>query len=29
MGKPKLKRPLGIFKRRWEDNIKICLKEIG
>ena len=29
MGKPELKRPLGIFKRRWEDNIKMCLKEIG
>ena len=29
MGKPKLKRPLGIFKRRWEGNIKMCLKEIG
>jgi hypothetical protein len=29
MGQPKLKRPLGIFKRRLEDNIKIYLKEIG
>ena len=29
MLKPKLKRPLGICKRRLEDNIKIYLKEIG
>jgi diadenosine tetraphosphatase ApaH/serine/threonine PP2A family protein phosphatase len=28
-GKPEGKRPLGKPKRRWEDNIKICLKEIG
>jgi hypothetical protein len=28
-GKPELKRPLGKPGRRWEDNIKIDLKEIG
>ena len=27
--KPTRKRPLGKFRRRWEDNIRIVLKEIG
>jgi hypothetical protein len=29
VGKPERKRPLGRPRRRWVDNIKICLKEIG
>jgi hypothetical protein len=29
LGKPEGKRPLGRPRRRWEDNIKICLGEIG
>jgi hypothetical protein len=29
MGKPEGKRPLRIPKRRWEDNIKMGLSEIG
>jgi hypothetical protein len=29
MGKPDGKRPLGIPRRRWEDNIKMDLREIG
>jgi hypothetical protein len=28
-GKPKGKRPLGRPRRRWKDNIKIYLGEIG
>ena len=28
-GKPTGKRPLGKPRRRWEDNIKMDLKEIG
>ena len=28
-GKPIGKRPLGKPRRRWEDNIKMLLKEIG
>jgi hypothetical protein len=28
-GKPEGKRPLGRFKRRWEDYIKMDLKEVG
>ena len=28
-GKPGGKRPLGRPRRRWEDNIRINLKEIG
>ena len=28
-GKPARKRPLGRPRRRWEDNIKIDLDEIG
>ena len=29
MGKPEGKRPLGRPRRRWEDNIKIDLHEVG
>jgi hypothetical protein len=29
VGKPKGKRPLGRPRRRWLDNIKIDLREIG
>ena len=29
MGKPEGKRPLGKPRRRWEDNIKINLQEVG
>jgi hypothetical protein len=29
MGKPEGKRPLGRPRRRWVDNIKMDLKEIG
>jgi hypothetical protein len=29
VGKPKGKRPLGRPKRRWEDNIKMYLRETG
>jgi hypothetical protein len=29
MGKPERKRPLGRQRRRWVDNIKIDLREIG
>jgi hypothetical protein len=29
VGKPEGKRPLGRSRRRWLDNIKIDLKEIG
>jgi len=29
LGKPKGKRPLGRPRRRWEDNIKIYLLEVG
>jgi hypothetical protein len=28
MGKPKVKRPLGRHRHRWEDNIEVDLKEI-
>ena len=28
MGKPEGKRPLGIPRRRWEDNIKMDLHEV-
>ena len=28
VGKPKGKRPLGIPRRRWEDNIKMHLQEV-
>jgi hypothetical protein len=29
MGKPDEKRPLGRPRRRWEDNIKMDLQEVG
>ena len=29
VGKPEAKRPLGRPRRRWEDNIKIDLQEVG
>jgi hypothetical protein len=29
VGRPEGKRPLGRSKRRWEDNIKMDLREIG
>jgi hypothetical protein len=29
VGRPEGKRPLGRPRRRWADNIKIYLKEIG
>jgi hypothetical protein len=29
MGKSEGKRPLGRQSRRWEDNIKIYLQEVG
>jgi hypothetical protein len=29
VGKPKGKRPLGRPKRRWEDGIRMDLREIG
>ena len=29
VGKPEGKRPLGKPRRRWEDNIKMDLKELG
>ena len=29
VGKPQGKRPLGSHKRRWEDNIKMDLQEVG
>jgi hypothetical protein len=29
VGKPEGKRPLGRYRRRWEDNIKFYLREIG
>jgi hypothetical protein len=29
VGRPEGKRPLGRRRRRWEDNIKMNLREIG
>jgi len=29
VGRPEGKRPLGRPRRRWEDNIKMDLKEVG
>ena len=29
MGKPEGERPLGRPRRRWEDNIKVDLQEVG
>jgi hypothetical protein len=29
VGRPEVKRPLGRPRRRWKDNIKLDLREIG
>jgi hypothetical protein len=29
LGKPEIKRPIGRPRRRWEDNLRIDLKELG
>ena len=29
VGKPEVKRPLGRPRSRWEDNIKMDLREVG
>jgi hypothetical protein len=29
VGKPEVKRPLGRKRRRWKDNIKMGLQEVG
>jgi hypothetical protein len=29
VGNPEEKRPLGRHRRRWEDNIKVNLQEVG
>jgi hypothetical protein len=29
MGKPEGKRPLGRLRRRWEDGIRLDVREIG
>jgi hypothetical protein len=29
VGKPEGRRPLGRLRRRWENNIKMDLKEVG
>jgi hypothetical protein len=29
LGKPEGKRPLGRPRRRWEDNIRINIQEVG
>jgi hypothetical protein len=29
VGKPEVKRPLGLPRCRWEDNIKMDLQEVG
>jgi hypothetical protein len=29
VGKPERRRPLGRPRRRWEDNIKMGLREVG
>jgi len=29
VGKPEVKRPLGRPRRRWEDNTKMDLQEVG
>jgi hypothetical protein len=29
VGKPERRRPLGRPRRRWEDNIKMDLREVG
>jgi hypothetical protein len=29
VGKPEKRRPLGRLRRRWENNIKMDLREVG
>jgi hypothetical protein len=29
LGKPERKRPLGTTRRRWDDNIRMYLQEVG
>jgi hypothetical protein len=29
MGRPEGRKPLGIHRRRWEDNIKMYLENVG
>jgi len=29
VGKPEVKKPIGRIRRRWEDNIKTYLQELG
>ena len=29
VGKPEVNRPFGKLRRRWEDNIKMDLQEVG
>jgi hypothetical protein len=29
VGKPEVKRPLGRPRRRWEDNVRMDLEEVG
>jgi hypothetical protein len=29
VGEPEGKRPLGVRRRRWEDNIKMDFQEVG
>jgi hypothetical protein len=29
VGKPEGKRPLGRTRRRWEDNVRLNLQEVG
>ena len=29
VGKPEERRPMGRLRRRWEDNIKMNLQEVG
>jgi hypothetical protein len=29
VGRPEGRRPLGRLRRRWEDNIKMYLQEVG
>jgi hypothetical protein len=29
VGKPEVRRPLGRPRRKWEDNIKMDLREVG
>jgi hypothetical protein len=29
VGRPEVRRPLGRLGRRWEDNVKVDLQEVG